>query len=139
MHDLDEVLTAESPKTLKNSPDEINERIERSIEANVGYFKKQDHVAIKKRIEDLESEWDIEKVLKVNLSGLALSATMFSIVVDKKWAYLAAGANVFLFQQLLKGWSPPFSLLRWAGIRTIDEIMLEKNALEALLVPDDQL
>lgn len=139
MRDLNEVLTSASPKTLKKSPDEINERIERRIEANVGHFKQLDHTEIKKRLQELDSEWDIEKMLFLNLSGSAFSATIFSIIADKKWAYLAAAANGFLLQQMVKGWSPPYSVLRRMGIRTIDEIRLEKNALVALLDTDDQI
>lgn len=138
MPELNGLLTSENPVSLKKSPDEINERIERRIEANVGHFKQQDKTAIRNRIAELENEWDIEKMLMVNLSGVALTAAILSISANKKWAYAAGIMNVFLLQQIWKGWSLPFIYLRRMGIRTVDEINLEKNGLEALLEDFDK-
>lgn len=133
MEEPKQILSQKDLKSLAVSPDEINERIERRIEATVGYYKQQNPEEIKMRIAALEKEWDIERAHGVNLSMMILISAVLSIKVSKKWNYLAGVAAVSLIQHAVKGNSLPFQLLRRVGLRTADEILLEKRALEDLL------
>ena len=127
-----ELPTAQS-KGQDNTPDSINQEIERQIEANVGYFKRQSDEAIKERIDSLDREWDAGRAAAGMNAALAIAATGLALAGSKKWYYLTAAAGAFMLQQALLGWSPPQALARRLRIRTSKEIRLEKQALENLL------
>ncbi|WP_218221029.1 DUF2892 domain-containing protein [Nesterenkonia sp. Act20] len=84
------------------------------------------------RIRHLEREWDIERVLELNASSLALVGTVLGVTVNKKWLLLPGTVLPFLFQHAVRGWCPPVVLFRRLGVRTQKEIQLEKYALKVL-------
>lgn len=127
-----ELPTAQS-KAQDNTPDSINQEIERQIEANVGYFKRQNDEAIKQRIDSLDREWDAGLAAAGMNVALAIAASGLSLAGSKNWHYLTAAAGAFMVQQALLGWSLPQSVARRMRIRTRNEIQLEKQALENLL------
>jgi hypothetical protein len=124
--------TAQS-KVQAHTPDSINQEIERQIEANVGYFKRQGEAAINERIDGLEREWDTAKTATAINAVLALAATGMSVAGSKKWHYVTTAAGVFMLQQALFGWSPTQAAARRLRIRTSNEILLEKKALKNIL------
>lgn len=127
-----ELPTAQS--TLQDhTPDGINQEIERQIEANVGYFKRQDQAIIKERISQLDREWDAGRTAAGINAALAIAGAALSFAGSKKWHYLTAAAGAFTLQQALLGWSPPQAVARRLRVRTSNEIELEKQALENLL------
>lgn len=133
MEEITTKLPTAQSKVQDHTPDSINQEIERQIEANVGYFKRQGEAAIKLRIDSLEREWDAGRAAAGMNGALALAATGLALSGGKKWHCLTAAAGAFMLQQALLGWSPPQALARRLRIRTANEIMLEKHALENLL------
>jgi hypothetical protein len=87
---------------------------------------------ISKRIEELEREWDIERLLETNASALILTGAILGLTVSKKWLLLSGGVAGFLLQHAIEGWCPPIPILRKLGVRTRGEIDQEKFALKAL-------
>ncbi len=108
------------------------EKIDEEIETRVQFYATQPRTVITARIEELEREWDIERVLETNASALALTGLTLGLTVNKKWFLLTGGVLAFLFQHAVHGWCPPMPLLRKAGVRTRSEIELERFALKAL-------
>ena len=129
-----ELPTAPS-KLQDHTPDGINQEIERQIEANVGYFKRQDQAIIKERISQLDREWDAGRTASGINAALAIVGTGLSFAGSRKWHYLTAAAGAFTLQQALLGWSLPQAIARRMRVRTSNEIELEKQALENLLDP----
>ena len=86
-----------------------------------------------RRIGALDREWDVERVLEVNASTLALSGLVLGVTVNKKWLLVPGVVLSFLLQHGLQGWCPPLPLLRRLGILTRGEIDREKYALKAAL------
>ena len=78
----------------------------------------------------LDKEWDIERVLEVNASTLALTGLILGLTKNRKWLFLLGIVLPFLLQHGLQGWCPPLPLLRRLGIRTRGEIDREKYALK---------
>jgi hypothetical protein len=76
---------------------------------------------------------DIERVLEVNASTLALSGLILGLTKNRKWLFLPGIVLPFLLQHGLQGWCPPLPLLRRFGIRTRGEIDREKYALKVRL------
>ena len=108
---------------VRNATDqEINTRIDDVTNSNIQFYSNRPVWEIKQRITVLEQEWDIERVLEVNASTLALTGLILGVSVNKKWLALPAVVLTFLLQHGLQGWCPPLPILRRMGVRTRDEI-----------------
>lgn len=119
----------EADRVRRSTSRPINERIDRQTDGNIRQFSRMDRSAILRRIEALDREWDIERVLEVNASSLALSGLVLGLTVDRKWFLLPGVVLPFLLQHGLQGWCPPLPVLRRLGVRTRGEIDREKYAL----------
>jgi len=111
----------------------VNEEIDHQTDLNIHRYKGKSKVEILERIQMLDKEWDIERVLEVNASTLALTGLILGLISKRKWLFLPAIVLPFLLQHGITGWCPPLSLLRRIGIRTRGEIDREKYALKVRL------
>lgn len=126
--------TSASADRVRRSTDvSVNKEIDLQTDRNIEYHAHANQQEILDRIHELEREWDIERVLEVNASTLALAGLVLGATVDRKWFLLPAGVMGFLLQHGLQGWCPPLPVLRRLGFRTRDEIDREKYALKAAL------
>src|SRR5690606_8313437 len=100
---------------------------------NISHYKRQDRQAIARRIDELDREWDIERVLEVNAATLAFTGLLLGMRANRKWFLLPGIVLPFLLQHGLQGWCPPLPILRRLGVRTRSEIDREKYALKPLL------
>jgi len=114
----------------ENTPEEINRRIRRDLKARILYFAERPE-EMNRRLDELDREWDIERLLQANAGVLSLVGLTFG-VLRSRWYILPAAAAAFLIQHAVQGWCPPVSLLRRIGIRTSREINHERYALKAL-------
>ena len=111
----------------------VNEEIDLQTDINIQRYKGKSKAEILERIQMLDKEWDIERVLEVNASTLALSGLILGLTKNRKWLLLPGIVLPFLLQHGLQGWCPPLPLLRRLGIRTRGEIDREKYALKLRL------
>ncbi len=127
----EQVLEPETEARIAEQvPEEVNRRIRRELEARVYYFAQHaDEIDV--RLDELDHEWDIERLLEANAGILALAGLTFGIA-RSRWYLVSALAAYFLVQHAIQGWSPPASLFRRLGIRTTREINHERYALKAL-------
>ena len=121
----------------ENTPEEINWQIRRDLKARVLYFAERPE-EIDRRLDELDREWDIERLLEANAGILSLMGLTFG-VIRSRWYLLPAAAAAFLVQHAVQGWCAPVSLLRRLGIRTSREINHERYALKALRGDFDNL
>ncbi|MBN1601550.1 MAG: DUF2892 domain-containing protein [Chitinispirillaceae bacterium] len=120
-----------SDRVFQHTPSNVNEKIIRQIEMAVSYYS--DHSdKIEPRLEELNKEWDIERLLETNASVLSLFGLILGIFGKRSWLMLPLFVIGFLLQHALKGWCPPLELFRRLGFRTKEEISRERNALKAL-------
>lgn len=124
------------PKTTSrvahNTAEHVNERIRRQTEGNIARAAIAGPEAINRRLEELDREWDIERTLEANASGVALVGLGLGAFVDRRWFILPAVVAGFLLQHAIQGWCPPVPLFRRLGVRTQTEIEDERHALKAL-------
>lgn len=126
--------TADSADRVRRSTTvDLNEKIDRVTDSNIRSYLNSSHATIQKRIQELDEEWDVERVLEVNASTLALTGMALGLTVNRKWLALPAVVMAFLFQHSVQGWCPPLPVLRRLGVRTRGEIDREKYALKALM------
>lgn len=120
-----------SDRVFQHTPSNVNEKIIRQIEMAVSYYSGHSD-KIEPRLEELNKEWDIERLLETNASVLSLFGLILGIFGKRSWLMLPLFVTGFLLQHALKGWCPPLELFRRLGFRTREEISRERNALKAL-------
>lgn len=115
-----------------NTSAELNREIDAKAFERVEEFSGRSSGDITRRIEELDKEWDVERLLETNASVLALSGLVLGATVNKKWLLVPGIVLPFLLQHAVQGWCPPLPILRRLGVRTRKEIDREKYALKAL-------
>lgn len=88
--------------------------------------------AIAQRLDELDKESDIERVLEFNAGVLSLSGMALGHFVNRRWYVLPAAVMAFLIQHAVQGWCPPVPVFRRFGVRTRQEIEAERHALKLL-------
>ena len=111
----------------------LNREIDRQTDRNIRRYIGANRETIIDRMHQLDKEWDIERVLEVRASALALTGLVLGLTVNKRWFAVPGIILAFLLQHGLQGWCPPIPILRRLGVRTRGEIDREKYALKAYL------
>jgi hypothetical protein len=110
----------------------VNARIDRRTAATILAYAGKSEGAITVRLDELEREWDIERVLQTNAATLALAGLVLGLKADRRWLALTGGVLGFLLWHAVRGWCPPLPVLRQLGVRTRNEIDRERFALKFL-------
>jgi len=131
--------TSKKSASVSNTVESVNHRIDETIARTVCRYAGRSPAAITARIEELEREWDIERLLETNASIAALTGLGLGTFVHRKWYALSAGVLGFLLLHGIQGWCPPLPVLRRLGVRTRSEIDREKFALKYLRGDFDEL
>jgi hypothetical protein len=118
-------------RVRRSTATEVTRQIDRETDANILHYANASPEVIAERVEQLDREWDVERMLEVNASTLALTGLVLGATVNKKWLILPGIVLPFLLQHAVQGWCPPLPVLRRLGIRTRGEIDREKYALLA--------
>ena len=122
----------EIERVRRHTSPRTNARIDRVISETIHAYARRTEGAITRRIDELDREWDIERLLQTNASSLALLGLFLGTTVNRRWLALSAGVLGFLLLHGTQGWCPPLPLLRRLGVRTRGEIDRERFALKFL-------
>jgi hypothetical protein len=125
------LLPSTTERVPRQTDPAINERITQQTEANVEAYS-ADRRLIDVRLEELDGEWDIERILEANAAAVSLIGLTLARFVSRRWFLLPAAVATFLLQHAVQGWCPPVPLFRRLGIRTQREIDEERYALKAM-------
>jgi hypothetical protein len=128
----DIMLPSTVERVPKHTNQTINEEIRRQTEENVARFQDASDHEIQERLDELDHEWDIERMLEANAATACLIGLTLGTTVDRKWFVLPGIVAGFLLQHALQGWCPPLPVFRRMGVRTASEIDYERYALKAL-------
>ncbi len=112
-----------------HSVQRVNELIDARIEENISTYRQASPWDVNDRLNQLEHEWDVERLTMANLGGLAAVGGLLGLLWGRRWFWLSALAGGFIVQQTLRGWSPPASFARRFRVRTREEIDREYDAL----------
>jgi len=126
------MVTAVADRVRLNTAESINESIRCATEQNVARVAQGGHRAIERRLAALDQEWDIERYLETVAPMLTLTGITLGLTTNRRWFALPIVVQTFFLQHALQGWCPPLPMLRSFGIRTMEEIDEERNALKAL-------
>jgi hypothetical protein len=123
---------AKEDRVRAHTPPELNHRIDAELNRRIRFYATQKKETISGRLEELDREWDTERILETNAAGLVLLSMVFGVTRGRKWFLLPVVVSGFLLQHALTGWCPPVALLRRLGVRTRIEIEQERYALKFL-------
>lgn len=126
------VLPATSTRVERFTSPSLNNRIRTESDARVSRLERAKPVEIQARLEELDREWDIERVLQANASALVMLGVILGYAVDRRFLILPAGVLTFFAQHAVQGWCPPVPIFRRLGVRTRREIERERHAIKAL-------
>ena len=122
----------DNDRVRENTSEDVNRDIDQVAESQIRKFASMGRDEMTRRIDELDREWDIERVLETNASVIALSGLILGATHNKKWLIVPGIVTTFLFQHAVQGWCPPVPLFRRLGVRTRREIDEEKYALKAI-------
>jgi Protein of unknown function (DUF2892) len=125
------VLPETTLRVDQNTEAVINHGIRRRIEQNIHYYAMHPE-EIDVRLEELDREWDIERVLEANAASIALGGVLLGLFRNRAFLLLPLAVAGFLLQHALQGWCPPMRFFRRRGVRTAAEIASERAALKSL-------
>ena len=124
------------PSTVERVPlhtaEHINETIRRQTDERVANCAAAGSEAINRRLDELDQEWDIERMLEANAATVSLIGLTLGATVNRKWFMFPVVVAGFLLQHAVQGWCPPVPVLRRLGFRTQSEIDEERFALKLL-------
>ena len=115
-----------------NTAQHVNACIREEMEARVARIAAAGRPAIEERLEELDHEWDIERVLEANAATLTASTAALALTLDRRFAIVPLVVGAFLLQHAVQGWCPPLPILRRLGYRTQSEIDHERYSLKSL-------
>lgn len=129
-------LTAVSSNAVEDrirratAPD-VNQQIDRQTDANILHYANAMPEVIAERIEELDREWDVERLLAVNGTTVALAGLLLGATRNRKWLIVPGIVLPLMLNFNLRGWAPALPLLRHLGMRSRSEINRERAALQA--------
>lgn len=121
-----------SDRIRENTPPEIMSRIDQATIKRVWDYARKTPAEITRRIQELDREWDLERVLEAVAGGAALAGVALSGVRSRVWLLLPAAVLASLLQHALTRRCTAVNLVRALGVRTRREIDAEKYALRML-------
>jgi hypothetical protein len=119
-------------RVRSHTADKRNARLDVETERRVQAYRSASEAELAARIDALDREWDIERLLELNAASFALLGTILGARRDRRWLWLPVVVTLFLIQHAVQGWCPPLMFFRRLGVRTRKEIDREKYALMAL-------
>jgi hypothetical protein len=126
------VETSSTGRVPASTPPHVNEKILAETRANIARYG-ADRAAIDRRLEELDREWDIERVTMLSATIDAFATLGLGLWRGRRWL---AGGLAFLGASTLAhtilGQCPSLPIYRRLGFRTRDEIDWERYALKAL-------
>lgn len=135
-----DVLVRAAPSTVKSydrvrshTPAHINNRIDQATMKRIWHYARQPSQALTPRIEQLDREWDIERLIEVNAAGISIAGVLMSAFKRRRiWLLIPAVVLSLLLQHSVTRKTIPVLLLRHLGVRTRREIEAEKYAMRML-------
>jgi hypothetical protein len=119
-------------RVREHTPEKFNQRIDRATQRRILRAGGESNAALSRRLEQLDGEWDMERVLETNAAALALGGVLLGLFANRKFFIIPCLVLPFLLQHATQGWCPPVPFFRSRGVRSRKEIDAEKFAVKAL-------
>ena len=127
------IIQPTTTRVERNTEEEINAGIRRDTEIRIAAYKQVGPHAIRRRLDKLDREWDIERTLEANAAAITLLSLFLGKTKSRLFYAVPAFVAGFLLQHAVQGWCPPLPVLRRLGVRTPQEIEEERRGLLAAM------
>ncbi len=112
--------------------DKINQKLDRKTQRTIQGVVAMGPDEIRMRLNELDKEWDIDRMLMLNFSVLVF-AQLLAARKNSKWLWGPLIQTPLLFMHSTIGWCPPSLWFRPMGFRTRKEIHAEREVLLSAL------
>ncbi|HVE14973.1 MAG TPA: hypothetical protein VNI01_16380 [Elusimicrobiota bacterium] len=127
------IFAKTATRAAEHTPGFINRSIQKETEESLELYATRDRAAILQRLDELDWEWDVGRLLETHAALLGLAGLALGARAGRGWRLVSAAALGFLLQYAVRGSYPPLRLFRGLGFRTAREIEDERHALLELL------
>jgi hypothetical protein len=124
------MVLSHTDRVRANTAAEVNRRVDEQIERNIRHYSGQTKEEIYRRIQDLDREWDIERVLETMASSFSLTGIVLGATVDRKWFLVPTLVLSFLLVHAIQGWCPPLPILRSLGFALVKRLTVSAMRLK---------
>ncbi len=130
---IKEAVPPTTKRVERHTGKKINKKIQEKTIDYIRKYKNASHAEISRRLDELNREWNTERILEANAATLILAGSITGFVKHKPhWFLLPDIVSFFLLQHAMQGWCPPLAVIRRLGVRTPEEINQEIIALKYL-------
>jgi len=125
-------------RARRHTKEHVNHRIDEITREQLALVGDEPH-AIRKRLDELDREWHVDRALMGVFSVLGAFTAHRALRALRRghplsgWRVLFWAQMAFMGHHALRGWSPPLAVLRRIGFRTEKEIAAERVVLEKRL------
>jgi len=130
---MENTLIQPALEKARKIKEKVKENIEGKTSSNLVHYANETEAVIKQRIDALDNEWDMDRMLQLNGSILSIAGVALGARVHKNWFILPGVIAGFLALHAVKGWCPPVPLFKAMGVRTRKDIDKEKYGLMEIL------
>lgn len=93
-----------SRRVPENTSESVNRRIRQEAEARIEQYRRASAEKITRRLQELDREWDTERMLELNAASLAFTGCALAATVNRKWILLPMAVTpASLFNMPYKG------------------------------------
>ena len=121
----------EADRVKANTWREVNERLDTEAAARLEAATGQG-ADLSRAIENLDREWDFERVLETEVSTMGLLGLALALRYHPGFMFIPGFAAAMMLLHGVQGWYPLLPIFRRMGIRSQNEIDRERYALKAL-------
>lgn len=111
---------------------DVLRRIDEQTASSLAHHASAGPVAIGRRLEELDREWDTDRAIELEASVMGLCGLALGVWVRPALLALPAVVGGAVLLHALTGWYPLLPLFRRMGVRTAREINRERYALKGL-------
>lgn len=129
---MNNIFPPNALKVKMSTSNKMNKKIHEKMLDTILKKSAINQESISERIEELDREWDTERILETNASIIILISIALGILFSKWWFLLSALVAYYLLQHAIQGWCPPLPIFRKLGVRTMSEINTERTVLKVL-------
>lgn len=122
----------DADRVRANTSAEVNARLDREMRERVESYAAKGGTDISRRIEELDREWDFERILEAEAASMGMIGVTLAATVNKKLLALPVMVAGMVLLHSVQGWYPLLPVFRRLNVRTREEIDREKYALKAL-------
>jgi Na+/citrate or Na+/malate symporter len=119
-------------RVVSNTAASVLARIDMDTKNSLEECTSQGEGAIARRIQELDKEWDTDRMIEAEASLMALLGLTLGATVNRKFFLLPGFVASMVLVHAVQGWYPLLPLFRRSGARTSREINRERYALKTL-------